>query len=565
MSSPGLASLLLPIDAFDTSTHQVMGRRVAGSSFAQGMTASLKPGDQLSLFTGSREALPALQALLQPALVQGAQIQLRADLDPTIIARSGCLHIPDPGLHQWCWLRADGASSRFSLTGVTHTLCSHRVMQGLERLVTAPLEPWDALVCTSRSALQVVQQAMACMHERLERRFQQTLPPTPAPQLPLIPLGIDPEPFHWGGRFASRQEQRLQARQQLGLSPSARVVLFLGRLSFHSKAHPLPLYRALDRLSSKHELVLLECGHIFNPDIAAAYDELAQRFPQLRLRRLGGLTAASDQEKKLGLAAADLFCSPADNLQETFGLSVLEAMASSLPVVASDWNGYRDLVVHGSTGWLVPCRDMLQVQLQPDGLDRCFSLGLQDYDSTVGLRSLGVVLDHAALEKALDDLLAAPERCTAMGEAGLKRVESVFAWRVVSEQYRELWSELSERRASARLEGNRHPWPMAHAARLFAAHASAPPSAGPWWLAEQGSDPNLLTDTMQTCFLQQLIPIGSLASLAKKLKAKRQEGQQWLNIHELEQLYGHCGIPSQQWRRLTNLLEKLAILTAAHP
>ena len=101
----------------------------------------------------------------------------------------------------------------------------------------------------------------------------------------------------------------------------------------------------------------------------------------------------------LALAAADLFCSPADNLQETFGLSVLEAMASSLPVVASDWNGYRDLVLHGSTGWLVPCRDLLQEQHQPDALDRRFSLGLQDYDSTVGLRSLGVVLDHAALEK----------------------------------------------------------------------------------------------------------------------------------------------------------------------
>ena len=565
MSSPGLASLLLPIDAFDTSSHQVMGRRVAGSSFAQGMTASLKPGDQLSLFTGSREALPALQALLQPALVQGAQIQLRADLDPAIIARSGCLHIPDPGLHQWCWLRADGASSRFSLTGVTHTLCSHRVMQGLEQLVTAPLEPWDALVCTSRSALQVVQQGMACMHERLERRFQQTLPPPPGPQLPLIPLGIDPEPFHWRGRFASRHEQRLQARQQLGLSPSARVVLFLGRLSFHSKAHPLPLYRALDRLSSKYELVLLECGHIFNADIAAAYDQLAQRFPHLKLKRLGGLTPASDEDRKLALAAADLFCSPADNLQETFGLSVLEAMASSLPVVASDWNGYRDLVMNGSTGWLVPCRDLLQVQPQPDWLDRRFSLGFQDYDTTVGLHSLGVVLDHAALEKALDDLLAAPERCAAMGEAGHKRVDSVFAWRVVLEQYRELWLELGERRASALLEGKTHPWPMAHAARLFAAHASDPPSAGPWWLAEQCSNPNLLTDTMQTCFLQQLIPISSLASLAENLQSKRQQGGRWLQNNDLNNIYGQCGIPSNHWSRITNLLEKLAIVTAARP
>ena len=161
-------------------------------------------------------------------------------------------------------------------------------MQGLEQLVTAPLEPWDALVCTSQSALQVVQQAMACMHERLERRFQQTLPPPQGPQLPLIPLGIDPEPFHWRGRFASRQEQRLQARQQLGLSPSARVVLFLGRLSFHSKAHPLPLYRALERLSADHELVLLECGHIFNAEHRCGLRPAGPAFSGLTLRRLGG-------------------------------------------------------------------------------------------------------------------------------------------------------------------------------------------------------------------------------------------------------------------------------------
>lgn len=565
MSSPGLASLLLPIDAFDTSTHQMMGRRVAGSSFAQGLAASLKPGEEFSVFTGSREGMPALQGLLQPVLQPGAQVQIQADLDPALIANSGCLHLPDPGLHQWCWLRAEGASSRFSLTGVTHTLCSHPVMQGLEQLVTAPLEPWDALICTSQSALWVVQQAMGCMHERLERRFQQTLPPPQGPQLPVIPLGLNPEPFNWQGRFASRQEQRLHARQQLGLSPSARVVLFLGRLSFHSKAHPLPLYRALNRLSADHELVLLECGHIFNADIAAAYDQLRQRFPRLTLRQLGGLTAASEEEKKLALAAADLFCSPADNLQETFGLSVLEAMASSLPVIASDWNGYRDLVVHGSTGLLVPCRDMLQVQPKPDALDRRFRLGLQDYDSTVGLRSLGVVLDHEALEQALSDLLTAPERCTAMGEAGRKRIESVFAWPVVAGQYRELWSELGERRASARLQGNAHPWPMAHAARLFACHASGPPSAGPWWLAEQGSDPSLLTDAMQSCFLQQLIPIHCLTNLAENLQAKRQGSGQWLDTHDLEQLYGQCKIPANQWTLVTNLLEKMAIVTAAHP
>ena len=343
-------------------------------------------------------------------------------------------------------------------------------------------------------------------------------------------------------------------------------MLFLGRLSFHSKAHPLPLYRALERLSERSmSWCCWSAATSSTPTSLRPTTSWLSVFPHLTLRRLGGLTPASETEKKLALAAADLFCSPADNLQETFGLSVLEAMASSLPVVASDWNGYRDLVLHGHTGWLVPCRDLLQVQPQPDGLDRRFSLGLQDYDSTVGLRSLGVVLDHTALEQALSDLLTAPDRCTAMGEAGRKRIESVFAWPVVAGQYRELWGELGERRASARLQGNAHPWPMAHAARLFAAHASAPPSAGPWWLAEQGSDPKIAHRHDADLLFAAADPVHSLASLANNLKAKRQEGGQWLENHELEQLYGHCGIPAHQWSRLTNLLEKLAIVTAARP
>ena len=175
MSHSDLASLLLPPDAFDTSTHQVMGRRVAGGSFARGLCATLKSSETLTIFSGSEAAAPALRALLAPVLKGSAQVRLLPTLEPTALTSSGCLHLPDPGLHHWCWLRAGHPSTRFSLTGVTHTLCSHGVMQGLEQLVTAPLEPWDALVCTSRSAQQVVQAAMACMHERLERRFQQTL------------------------------------------------------------------------------------------------------------------------------------------------------------------------------------------------------------------------------------------------------------------------------------------------------------------------------------------------------------------------------------------------------
>ena len=53
-------------------------------------------------------------------------------------------------------------------------------------------------------------------------------------------------------------------------------------------------------------------------------------------------------------SAADVFTSLSDNIQESFGLTPIEAMASGLPVLVSDWDGYRDTVTHGAEGLVVP-------------------------------------------------------------------------------------------------------------------------------------------------------------------------------------------------------------------
>lgn len=66
--------------------------------------------------------------------------------------------------------------------------------------------------------------------------------------------------------------------------------------------------------------------------------------------------------------SADCFTSPIDNIQETFGITPLEAMSCGIPQIVSDWNGYRETVVDNVTGFRIPsywCRCDKDISCNP--------------------------------------------------------------------------------------------------------------------------------------------------------------------------------------------------------
>jgi hypothetical protein len=194
-------------------------------------------------------------------------------------------------------------------------------------------------------------------------------------------------------------------------------------------------------------------GWFPNPDDRRHYEEAAAAHaPNVDVRFVDG----NDPARVGALwAASDIFLSLVDNIQETFGLTPLEAMAAGKPIVASDWDGYRFTIRDGEEGFLVPT-----LFGPAGGLGAAMSvrhvMEAQSYQAYVGAfaqhTAVHIPTAAAALRRLIDD----PELRRRMGEAGRARVRQAFDWKVVARQYNALCDDLAERRRSAGAPPTRH-------------------------------------------------------------------------------------------------------------
>jgi glycosyltransferase involved in cell wall biosynthesis len=359
------------------------------------------------------------------------------------VARHGPLLMPGPDIGRLAGLRAlAGADSAFSLVGVTYTLSSMGVMRAIAELATRPIHPWDAVICATRSGLEMVKATLDAEEARLAERLGATRFTRPA--LPVIPLGID------CASFRPTPELRAEWRARIGAAEQDIVLLCQGRVSWHAKAHPWPMLaaagRAARRLPPGVKLHLLVCGWSSNDGQEKTLRAQAQALcPEVALHRAGG----AEPERRPGThAGADAFILLSDNIQETFGLAVTEAMAAGLPCIVSDWDGFRDLVRDGVDGFRIPTTQAAP-GTAPD-LAMLHASGQLDYDNFLAHAVQLAAVDVAATAEAITLLATDPAHRRAMGEAARLRAEAVFDWSVIIPQYQALWAELAALRRATR-------------------------------------------------------------------------------------------------------------------
>ncbi len=435
MELKSLALYYVP-EGYSLGATHVMGRQAAGAAFLRAVAA--QGPARLYAYTPRRSFAQHLAAEMRRLGAEGTTVEWLPIHAHGRLAEAGVLFAPDPNIADFAWRRARRNPFAYSLCGVTHTTMSKISMELLASMTLSPLEHWDAIICTSRAVHHSVDQLLRVQADFLRQRFDARR--MPMPLLPIIPLGVH------SGDFIFADGEREAARRALGIDEDEIVLLYVGRLSFHAKAHHVPMLLAAEEAARGHNIVLLQAGWFANDKVETIFrNEGAEFGPSVRRLFVDG---RKPMELRMAWAAGDVFTSLADNFQETFGLAPLEAMAAGLPVVVSDWDGYKDTVRQGVEGFRVPT-----LTLPPGSaeflIDR-YDLRLDEYDAYCGLASQLIAVDVPSARDAYRRLFADPGLRRQMGEAGRKRAQADYDWRVVMTRHLELWKELTERRNSGK-------------------------------------------------------------------------------------------------------------------
>ena len=424
------AALYYKTEAFSSNLDKLMGRNVAGSTF---LDALLEYGglEDLGLFVDDNGSLQSANDL-RGKLTGHTRLNSLKPSNFQDLEKFGSIFIPGPDIGRFCSRRSFFGHSKWSTIGITHTTSSIRVMDGIGDLLTAPVQPWDAVICTSQTVKSHAMEILEAKKNYMVHRFG--IQKLPQINLPVIPLGIDTR------RFEPLITQKGSARATLNILEDEVAVSFVGRLSWHAKAHPIPMYLAISEAAKAtgKKIVMIECGWHANDAARKVFEDTQSLFSgSLRFMHVDGRSPEAVDDV---YAASDIFMSLSDNIQETFGITPIEAMSAGLPVIVSDWDGYRDTVRDGVDGFKI--KTLAPDATHQQDLIYRYEMGIDTYDYYCGHTSMSNAVDVGELTQKLTELVESPSLRQKMGAAGRARARDEFDWSAIIEQYASLWGEL---------------------------------------------------------------------------------------------------------------------------
>ena len=121
-------------------------------------------------------------------------------------------------------------------------------------------------------------------------------------------------------------------------------------------------------------------------------------------------------------------------------------MSAGIPVVVSDWDGYRNSVRDGIDGFRI--RTMVPEMTKQLDLIYRYEMRLDTYDYYCGHTSMSNIIDVGQLIHRLTKLVEKSDLRVKMGQHAQGRARSHFDWSVIIKKYIKHWASLETERKS---------------------------------------------------------------------------------------------------------------------
>jgi phosphatidylinositol alpha-mannosyltransferase len=142
--------------------------------------------------------------------------------------------------------------------------------------------------------------------------------------------------------------------------PAVPTVAFLGRIDEPRKGLTVLLEALPELVELQPDVRLLVAG-------PGDVDEVREAIPASLRSHVDLLGMVSDADLPRVYASGDVYCAP-NTHGESFGIVLIEAMATGTPVVASDLEAFRRVLEDGKAGVLVPVADPAKLAIALAGL-----------------------------------------------------------------------------------------------------------------------------------------------------------------------------------------------------
>jgi D-inositol-3-phosphate glycosyltransferase len=228
------------------------------------------------------------------------------------------------------------------------------------------------------------------------------------------------------------------SRQKLGLPIDDVILLSLAHISYVLKMNYDRLLISFMHLTKMTDQNL--CLVIAGSDTTNESRRILNMAKELGIvDRIRLITNFDDEVKGDLFSCADIFISLSDNLQESFGIALVEAMAMGLPVVCTDWDGYKDVVEEGVCGFRIP------IAWKPRDYAEKLTVGFakDPNDHTLFYQiSKDLKMDTKILLSRVVELIHNEALRKEMGKNARNRALRLYSIKTVIAQFVELWNEL---------------------------------------------------------------------------------------------------------------------------